>query len=45
MTADYITNRRVHQFGRYVMFRLSYRFNSLRGNGGRPSGRPERPMF
>ena len=27
MTADYITNRRVHQFGRYVMFSLSYRFN------------------
>ena len=30
MTADYITNRRVHQFGRYVMFRLSYRFNNFR---------------
>ena len=45
MTADYITNRRVHQFGRYMMFRLSYRFNSLRGSGGRPSGRPEMPMF
>ena len=30
MTADYITNRRVHQFGRYVMFRLSYRFNNFK---------------
>ncbi len=27
MNADYITNRRVHQFGRYVMFSLSWRFN------------------
>lgn len=27
MTADYINNRRVHQFGRYVMFSLSWRFN------------------
>ena len=45
MTADYITNRRVHQFGRYVMFRLAYRFNSFRGSGGRPQGGPGMPMF
>ena len=45
MTAYYITNRRVHQFGRYVMFRLAYRFNSFRSSGGRPQGGPGMPMF
>ncbi len=41
MTSNYITNRWVHNFGRYVMFSLSYRFNSLRkgsGNGSAPAG-------
>ena len=43
MTADYITNRRVHQFGRYVMFRLAYRFNSFQKAKPGNSGRPEKP--
>ncbi len=44
MTADYITNRRVHQFGRYVMFRLAYRFNSFQKAKPGNSGRPEKPV-
>ncbi|MBR1575971.1 MAG: outer membrane beta-barrel protein, partial [Bacteroidales bacterium] len=35
MNSNYVTNSWVHQFGRYVLFSVSYRFNSLRkGNGG-----------
>lgn len=38
MSSNYITNKWVHQFGRYVMFSLSYRFNSMRkGSGSKPA--------
>ena len=38
MSSNYITNKWVHQFGRYVMFSLSYRFNSMRkGAGSKPA--------
>lgn len=34
MTDDYVNNRWTHNFGRYVMVTLAYRFNSMGGNGG-----------
>ncbi|MBQ6044413.1 MAG: TonB-dependent receptor [Bacteroidales bacterium] len=34
MTSDYINNSWTHNFGRYVMVTLAYRFNSMAGNGG-----------
>ena len=33
-TEDYVNNRWTHNFGRYVMVTLAYRFNSMAGNGG-----------
>ncbi len=45
MNNDYISNRWVHNFGRSVMFRLSYSFNTRRsttggGRGSAPAGGP-----
>ena len=34
MTSDYVNNSWTHNFGRYVMVTLAYRFNSMAGNGG-----------
>lgn len=39
MTDDYVNNRWTHNFGRYVMVTLAYRFNSMGGNGGGGGGR------
>lgn len=39
MTDDYVNNRWTHNFGRYVMLTLAYRFNSMGGNGGGGGGR------
>lgn len=39
MTDDYVNNRWTHNFGRYVMLTLAYRFNSMAGNGGGGGGR------
>ncbi|MBR5055125.1 MAG: TonB-dependent receptor [Bacteroidales bacterium] len=39
MTDDYVNNRWTHNFGRYVMLTLAYRFNSMGGGtGGGPGG-------
>jgi hypothetical protein len=39
MNTDYVTNRWTHNFGRYVMVTLAYRFNSMSGGaGGSPGG-------
>lgn len=38
MTDDYVNNRWTHNFGRYVMVTLAYRFNSMGGNGGGNGG-------
>ena len=40
MNTDYVTNRWTHNFGRYVMLTLAYRFNSMSGGsgGGRGGG-------
>jgi hypothetical protein len=43
MSTDYVNNRWTHNFGRYVMVTLAYRFNSMRGNGGGPGGPGGRP--
>jgi len=40
MTGDYVNNRWTHNFGRYVMVTLAYRFNSMGGDGGRGQGGP-----
>lgn len=32
MNANYISNKWTHNFGRYVMFTLAYRFNSMKGD-------------
>ena len=41
MNSNYVTNAWKHNFGRYVMFTLTYRFNSMKGqNGGRGMGGP-----
>ena len=34
MNTDYVSNRWTHNFGRYVMLTLAYRFNSMSGAGG-----------
>jgi hypothetical protein len=34
MNTDYFSNRWTHNFGRYVMLTLAYRFNSMSGAGG-----------
>ncbi len=34
MNSNFITNRWVHNFGRYVMFRFTYSFNSMPGTRG-----------
>ena len=40
MSNDFVTNRWTHNFGRYVLVTLAYRFNSMRGgSGGGPGGR------
>ena len=36
MNSNYVTNAWKHNFGRYVMFTLAYRFNSMKGQS--PSG-------
>ena len=33
MNSNYVTNSWRHNFGRYVMFTLAYRFNSMKGQG------------
>ena len=45
MTDDYVNNRWTHNFGRYVMVTLAYRFNSMGGGngGGRGPGGPGGP--
>lgn len=35
MQSDYVSNRWTHNFGRHIMFTLSYRFNSMSRGGGR----------
>ena len=41
MNSNYVTNAWKHNFGRYVMFTLTYRFNSMKGqSGGRGMGGP-----
>ena len=39
MTDDYVNNRWTHNFGRYVMLTLAYRFNSMGGGSGNGGGR------
>ena len=40
MASDFVRNNWNHSFGRYVMFTLAYRFNSMGGgNGGERGGR------
>lgn len=34
MNSNYVTNTWKHNFGRYVIFTLAYRFNSMKGQGG-----------
>ena len=34
MNSNYVTNAWRHNFGRYVMFTLAYRFNTMKGQGG-----------
>ena len=38
MTDDYVNNRWTHNFGRYVMLTLAYRFNSMGGGNGNGGG-------
>ena len=38
MNTDYVTNRWTHNFGRYVMVTLAYRFNSMSGGNGGGGG-------
>ena len=41
MNSNYVTNTWKHNFGRYVIFTLAYRFNSMKGQGGgRGTGGP-----
>lgn len=40
MNSNYVTNAWKHNFGRYVMFTLAYRFNSMKGQS--PSGMRKR---
>lgn len=39
MSTDYVNNRWTHNFGRYVMLTLAYRFNSMGGGNGGGRGR------
>ena len=45
MASDFVRNSWTHNFGRYVMFTVAYRFNSMSGRGGGGGDRGGRGDF